>query len=106
MLHAHRQHAVGSVIAERLAFGAHADLLEVEELLELDLTVFDAGDLGDAHDPAHPTAETRLLNDEVARRADRLADGPRREIVASIHDKRHPTRDAPASVLSGARRHR
>src|SRR4051812_46172201 len=106
VLHAHGQHAVGGVIADRLALGADAHLLEVEELLELDLTVFDACDFSHAHDPAYATTKTRLLDDQVNRRSDRLADGARREVLTCLEDQRLQTHQALARVVGVDRRHR
>src|SRR5438034_5539705 len=106
VLHAHRQHTVRSVVTDRLALGVDADLLEVEELLELDFTVFDAGDLGHAHDPAHAAPESRLLDDQVDRRADRLADGTRRKVLTCLEDKRLQTHKALARVVGVDGRHR
>src|SRR5205085_11867273 len=75
VLHSHRDHPGGRVIANSLAVGIHAELLELKDLLKLDLTVLDAGDLGHADDPAHATSETRLLREHVDRGPDGLPDG-------------------------------
>src|SRR5205809_194396 len=76
MLHAHRDDASGGVIADGLAFGIHAELLELKDLLELHVAVLHAGYLGHADDAADAAAKARLLNDQVDGGADGLADGP------------------------------
>src|ERR1043166_4491525 len=88
MLHSHRQKTHGRVIADGLALGADSNLLELEKLLELDLSIVDACDLGDAHDAANTTSETRLLDDEVDRGSDRLPDGPGGQVLAGLEDQR------------------
>src|SRR5260370_29681420 len=81
MLQSHRHEAGRGVITDRFPFGAHTDLLEREELLELHVSMLDAGDLGDADDTPHTTTESGLLHDHVDGGPDRLADGPRRQVL-------------------------
>src|SRR5690242_510350 len=93
--------------ADSLALGADAYLLENEELLGHDLAVLaHARDLGDADDAADTAAETRLLNDEVNRGADRLADGSRRQVLPCLQDQGLETDQTLARVVGVKRRHR
>src|SRR5437588_12656625 len=63
----HRLDAGRGVVPDRLAV-SEADLLENEDLLELDVALFDPGDLGDADHLARTAAEALLLDDDVHRR--------------------------------------
>src|SRR5229473_1045619 len=99
MLHPHRQQAGRGVVTDGLALGVHADLLEGEELLELDLAVLDADDLGHAHDSADAAAEAGLLNDQMDGRANGLADGARRKVLAGLKDKSLQTDQALLRVV-------
>src|SRR5258708_8216173 len=90
MFHAHGQQAGSGVTADSVAFGAHADLLEGEELLELDLAILDADDLGHAHDPADAAAQAGLLDDQIDGGADGLANRSRPKGPARPEDAGFP----------------
>src|SRR5260370_42001391 len=94
MLHWHRKGGGSGVIADSLAFGAHADLLEGEELLELDLAILDTDDLGHAHDAADAAAQAGLLGDQMDGGADGLANGARRKGLAGPEDEGFPSDQA------------
>src|SRR3954471_13564351 len=63
-------------------------LLEHEHILHDDDITLHPLDLGDVHDLAGAVLETRLLDDEVDRRRDLLADGPQRQVGAGHEEHR------------------
>src|SRR5260221_5597741 len=65
-----------------------AGLLEDEHVLHDDHITFHALDLGDVHDLAGTVLEAALLDDEVDRRGDLLADGSERQVDAGHEDHR------------------
>ena len=65
-----------------------ARLLEHEHVLHDDDITLHALDLGDVDDLARPVLEARLLDDEIDRRGDLLADGPQRQVDAGHEDHR------------------
>src|SRR5665213_535509 len=87
MLHPHWDDTGGGVVANGLAFRAHAELIELEDLLELDVPVLDPGDLGHADDAPDAAAKARLLNDQMDGRADGLADGPRGKVLSCLENQ-------------------
>src|SRR6202008_3581970 len=66
----------------------NARLLEDEHVLHDDDVAFHALDLGDVDDLPGPILEAALLDDEVDRRGDLLADGADREVDAGHEDHR------------------
>src|SRR3954454_1601304 len=83
-----------------------AGLLEHEDVLHDDDIAFHPLDFGDVHDLAGPVLETRLLDDEVDRRGDLLADGPQGQVDAGHEDHRLETRQHVTWGVGVARRHR
>src|SRR6185436_21094553 len=70
-----------------------AGLLEDEHVLHDDDVAFHALDLGDVDDLPGPVLEAALLDDEVDRRGDLLADGPQRQVDAGHEDHRLEARE-------------
>src|SRR5690606_27957646 len=65
-----------------------AGLLEAEDLVELDGALLHAGDLADAGDAPRTVAEAGLLDDQLHRRGDLLANGLYRQVHAG-HQHHH-----------------
>src|ERR1700687_2275125 len=106
VFHSHRQQPGRGVVPDCLAFGADAELLENKELLELDIAVFDSGDLGHADDAADTTTQPGLLNDQVDGGPDRLPDSPRRQVLSRLEHKGLETDQALVRVVGVDRGHR
>src|SRR3954452_16970862 len=83
-----------------------AGLLEHEDVLHDDDIAFHPLDFGDVHDLARPVLETRLLDDEVDRRGDLLADGPQGQGDAGHQDHRLEPRQHVAWAVGVAGGHR
>ena len=83
-----------------------AGLLEDEHVLHDDDVAFHALDLGDVDDLAGPVLEPALLDDQVDRRGDLLADGADRQVDAGHEDHRLEPRQHVARAVGVAGRHR
>src|SRR5882672_3043836 len=106
VFHSHREEACRGVVPDGLAFRVDTDLLELEELLELDFAILDAHDLGHAHDAANAAAQPGLLDDQVDRGPDRLADGSGRQVLTSLEHQRLEPDQRLMRVVGVQRRHR
>src|SRR6185312_7665118 len=84
----------------------HAGLLEDEHVLHDDDVAFHALDLGDVDDLPGPVLEAALLDDEVDRRGDLLADRPQGQVDAGHQHHRLEAREHVARRVGVARRHR
>src|SRR5688500_7077014 len=83
-----------------------ARLLEDEHVLHDDDVALHALDLGDVRDLPGPVLEARLVDDEVHRRGDLLAEGADREVDAGHEDHRLEARQHVARAVGVACRHR
>src|SRR5262245_28623716 len=81
-------------------------LLEDEDVLHDDDVAFHALDLGDVDDLPGPVLEAALLDDEVDRGGELLADGADREVDAGHEDHRLEARQHVAGAVGVAGRHR
>src|SRR6476659_4859207 len=81
-------------------------LLEDEHVLHDDDVAFYALDLGDVDDLPGPVLEAALLDDEVDRRGDLLADGPQGQVDAGHQDHRLEPRQHVARAVGVAGGHR
>src|SRR5437868_12123338 len=83
-----------------------AGLLEDEDVLHDDDVAFHPLDLGDVDDLPGPVLEAALLDDQVHRRGDLLADGADREVDAGHEDHRLEPREHVPRAVGVAGRHR
>src|SRR5262245_24071132 len=83
-----------------------ARLLEHEDVLHDDDVAFHALDLGDVRDLPGAVLEAALVDDQVDRRGDLLADGADREVDAGHEDRRLEARQPVARAVGVAGRHR
>src|ERR1700741_2967314 len=81
-------------------------LFEDEDVLHDDDVAFHALDLGDVDDLPGPVLEAALLDDQVDRRGDLLADGADREGDAGHEDHRLEARQHVAGAVGVTGRHR
>src|SRR6478672_786468 len=81
-------------------------LLEDEPVLHDDHITFHALDLGDVDDLPGPVLEAALLDDEIDRRGDLLADRPQGQVDAGHQHHRLEPREHVARRVGVARRHR
>src|SRR6186997_1595261 len=81
-------------------------LLEDEHVLHDDDVAFHALDLGDVDDLPGPVLEAALLDDEIDRRGDLLADGPQGQVDAGHEDHRLEARQHVARAVGVAGAHR
>src|SRR6476659_576793 len=84
----------------------HAGLLEDEHVLHDDDVAFHALDLGDVDDLPGPVLEAALLDDEVDRRGDLLANRPQGQVDAGHQDHRLEARQHVARAVGVAGAHR
>src|SRR4051794_2413352 len=83
-----------------------AGLLEDEDILHHDDVAFHPLDLGDVDDLPGPVLEAALLDDEIDRGGDLLADGANRKVDAGHEDHRLEAGEHVARAVGVAGRHR
>src|SRR6266496_108175 len=93
-------------VADDLAGGVDAVLLELEDLLHRDHARLDVGDLGDAGDAPLAVRPAGELDDHVERPGDRLPDQRLRHLNATHADHRLDTRQRVARGVRVYGRHR
>jgi len=75
---------VAFVLADHAAVRREPRLLEREDVVQRDDAALDAGDLADRRHLARPVGEARLLDDQVDRGGDLLADRARRSSMPAM----------------------